>query len=52
MEKKTFEEVARLWEEDKRLYVKRSTIAAYTLLLDNHLVPAFGQTRDVTEPMV
>lgn len=52
MEKKTFEEVARLWEEDKRLYVKRSTIAAYTLLLDNHLVPAFGQTRDVTESMV
>lgn len=52
MKKKTFEEVARLWEEDKRLYVKRSTIAAYTLLLDNHLVPAFGQTRDITEPMV
>ena len=52
MEKKTFEEVARLWQEDKRLYVKRSTFAAYVLLLDNHLIPSFGQVSDVTEPKV
>ena len=52
MEKKTFEEVARLWQEEKRLYVKRSTFAAYVLLLDNHLIPSFGQERDVTEPKV
>ena len=52
MKKKTFEEVARLWQEDKRLYVKRSTFAAYILLLDNHLIPSFGQERDVTEPKV
>ena len=52
MEKKTFEEVARLWQEDKRLYVKRSTYAAYVLLLDNHLIPSFGQERDVTETKV
>lgn len=52
MKKKTFEEVARLWQEDKRLYVKRSTFAAYVLLLDNHLIPSFGQERDVTEPKV
>ena len=52
MKKKTFEEVARLWQEDKRLYVKRSTFAAYVLLLDNHLIPSFGQESDVTEPKV
>ena len=52
MKKKTFEEVARLWQEDKRLYVKRSTFAAYVLLLDNHLIPSFGQERDVTQPKV
>ena len=52
MKKKTFEEVARLWQEEKRLYVKRSTFAAYVLLLDNHLIPSFGQERDVTEPKV
>ena len=52
MKKKTFEEVARLWQEDKRLYVKRSTFAAYVLLLDNHLIPSFGQERDVTESKV
>ena len=32
MEKKTFEEVARMWQEEKRHYVKRSTYAAYALL--------------------
>lgn len=52
MEKKTFEEVARMWQEEKRHYVKRSTYAAYALLLANHLVPAFGQEHDVTESMV
>ena len=49
---KTFEETALLWQEEKRFYVKRSTFAAYVLLLDNHLIPSFGQERDVTEPMV
>lgn len=52
MEKKTFEETARLWQEEKRFYVKRSTFAAYVLLLDNHLIQSFGQESDVTEPMV
>ncbi len=52
MEKKTFEEVAWMWQEEKRHYVKRSTYAAYALLLANHLVPAFGQEHDVTESMV
>lgn len=52
MEKKTFEEVALMWQEEKRFYVKRSTFAAYALLLTNHLVPAFGSFNEVTEPMV
>ena len=52
MENKTFEEVAQMWQEEKRHYVKRSTYVAYALLLANHLVPAFGPVRDVTESMV
>ena len=52
MEKKNFEEIAALWLDDKKLYVKRSTYAVYSLMMVNHLVPAFGQAEDVTEEMV
>lgn len=52
MEKKTFEEVARLWQGEKKKYVKRSTFAAYSLLLENHLIPALGHMDDITEAVV
>ena len=52
MEKKTFEEVALMWQEEKRHYVKLSTYAAYALLLANHLLPAFGKKQHLTEDMV
>ena len=52
MEKKNFEEIAALWLNDKKLYVKRSTYAVYSLMVVNHLTPAFGQSEDVTEEMV
>ncbi|MDO5106065.1 site-specific integrase [Capnocytophaga sp.] len=40
-EKKTFSEIAILWAEDKKQYVKKSSFSAYMLLLENHLLPVF-----------
>lgn len=52
MSNKTFEEIVVLWQADKKQYVKRSTYSAYSLLVNNHLIPAFAGTYDVTEGMV
>jgi len=52
MEQKTFREIAVAWKEDKRLYVKRSTMAAYTLMLENHLLPFFGEMKGLSERCV
>jgi integrase len=35
-------EIMKLWKEDKRQYVKKSSYSAYMLLIENHLLPAFG----------
>lgn len=52
--KKTVGEIARLWKEDKRKYVKYSTFAAYALILEDHILPEFEDKtwlceRDVQE---
>lgn len=47
--KKEFKEIALLWKDDKRQYVKKSTFAAYDLLLKNHILPAFGEMTDIDE---
>ena len=52
MSNKTFEEIVVLWQADKKQYVKRSTYSAYSLLVNNHLIPAFAGAYDVTEDMV
>ena len=52
MTNKTFEEIVVLWQADKKQYVKRSTYSAYSLLVNNHLIPAFAGGYDVTEEMV
>ena len=52
MDNKTFEEIVVLWQADKKQYVKRSTYSAYSLLVNNHLIPAFAGVYDVTEDMV
>ena len=52
MSNKTFEEIVVLWQADKKQYVKRSTYSAYSLLVTNHLIPAFAGVYDVTEEMV
>lgn len=48
----TFKEIADLWHEDKRNFVKRSTMSAYTLILQNHLLPIFGGSTSIPEEMV
>lgn len=44
-----FREIVLLWKDDKRQYVKKSTFAAYDLLLKNHHLPAFGEMTDIDE---
>ena len=46
---KQFQEIIRLWREDKKQYVKTSTISAYTLLIENHILPAFGKADRINE---
>lgn len=42
-------EVIDLWKADKKQYVKKSSYAAYLLLTENHLLPAFGQKHEIEE---
>lgn len=52
MRNKSFEEIVVLWQADKKPYVKRSTYSAYSLLINNHLLPSFAGKTDVTESVV
>ncbi len=45
----TIKEIASLWREDKRQYVKQSTISAYVLLVENHVLPTFGDLTAIEE---
>mgnify|MGYP003297810049 FL=1 len=50
MKKNTqFKSVVELWQADKQQFVKKSTFAAYSLLIANHLLPAFSETNDISE---
>lgn len=49
---KTILEIVRLWEKDKRQYVKKSSFSAYVLLTENHLLPAFGNMLQIEEEEV
>ncbi len=49
MNKKTINEIAMAWKEAKRQYVKLSTFAAYVLILENHLLPYFGNNTELQE---
>lgn len=42
MNKKQLSEVINLWKADKKQYVKKSSFSAYMLLIENHLLPVFG----------
>lgn len=48
-EQKQFLEVTRLWKVDKKQYVKKSSFSAYALLIENHLLPAFGEKYEIGE---
>lgn len=52
MNNKTIREIAVAWKEYKRPYVKQSTMSAYLLILENHLLPAFGEKGSLPEQSV
>ena len=52
MTKKTIREIALAWKEDKQRYVKQSTYAAYALILENHIMPVFGECEALSEELV
>ncbi len=49
MIQKTIREISDAWQEDKRPYVKQSTMAAYMLILENHILPKFGESNELHE---
>lgn len=49
---KTIREIAAAWKEYKRPYVKQSTMAAYVLILENHILPTFGEYNSLPEQSV
>lgn len=51
-EQKTISEIISVWKDDKRQYVKKSTFSAYMLLIENHLLPVFGNKHHVEESEV
>lgn len=48
----TFKEISIMWRTDKRQYVKKSSYAAYMLLVENHLLPEFGHMTSIEESHV
>lgn len=46
---KNISQIADLWKEEKRQFVKKSTYAAYSLIVDTHILPTFGQMTSVGE---
>lgn len=46
---KSFKEVSKIWCEDKRPIVKHSTMCAYMLIIQTHLLPHFGKMTVITE---
>ena len=49
MNNKTIREIAEAWKEYKRPYVKQSTMAAYVFILENHVLPEFGDNDSLHE---
>jgi integrase len=47
--KKRVNEIIDLWAIDKKQYVKKSTYSAYMLLIENHILPAFGDMDKIQE---
>lgn len=51
-QQKTITAITQLWKKDKKQYVKKSTFSAYMLLIENHLLPVFGNKSNIEEDEV
>ena len=51
-DQKQISEVIELWKTNKKQYVKKSSFSAYTLLVENHLLPTFGNKYNIEETEV
>lgn len=49
MGNKTFNEIATEWLLLKKSFVKLSTLSAYSLIVENHLLPEFGDKTSISE---
>lgn len=52
VKEKTINQITEEWKEEKKKYVKKSTYAAYQLLIQNHITPYFGDLYEVNEEKV
>ena len=52
VKEKTINQITEEWKEEKKKYVKKSTYAAYQLLIPNHIKPYFGDLYEVNEEKV
>ena len=48
-QRKTIAEIADAWKQDKKAFVKLSTYSAYILILQNHILPYFGDRTEIRE---
>lgn len=46
---KSISQISDLWKEEKRHFVKKSTFAVYSLIVETHLLPAFGHLTEIIE---
>ena len=46
---KSIRQISDLWMEEKRQFVKKSTFAAYSIMVETQLLPTFGHLTAVTE---
>lgn len=49
MAQKTFKEITTEWKIMKKVYVKKSTLSAYSLIIENHLLPTFAESVVINE---
>lgn len=52
VKEKTINQITEEWKEEKKKYVKKSTYAAYQLLIQNHIKPYFGDLYEVNEEKI
>lgn len=52
VKEKTINQITEEWKEEKKKYVKKSTYAAYQLLIQNHIKSYFGDLYEINEEKV